>query len=153
MNPKSCKRGFIMRKSYSKKSGSRIKSSCVRSKGLRSRGIKPLKVIPTLRSGSLSKYGYAVHETERSRHIALKKALHKYGFSSVIKKLNAVRVLSKNTNPANSIIYKHDIRYLENKYTSRSGNRRSKVKTSKIVNRSIKKSRKSSFKLRKNSRR
>jgi|UniRef100_A0A6C0D054 hypothetical protein len=144
MNPKSCKRGFIMRKSYSKKSRTPIKRSCVRSKRLRSRRIKPLKVIPILRSGSLGKYGYAVHETERSRHIALKKALRKYGFSSVIKKLNTVRILSKNTN---SIIYKRDIRYLENKYMSRSGSRRSKVKTSKIVNRSIKKSSKSSFKL------
>ena len=74
------------------------------------------RVIPKLRKGSLTKYGYSLKEKAGVRHTALKKAVVAYGYSSVIKKLNAVRTLTKNTNPKNSEIYSKDIKYLQNNY-------------------------------------
>ena len=100
-----CPKGTISRKSYVRKSGSRVHRSCVKSKALRSKGLRPHRVIPKLKSGSLKKFGYHVHESPSKRHIALNKALRAYGMSSLVHKLNAVRVLSRNTSPKNSLIY------------------------------------------------
>ena len=100
-----CPRNSISRKSYTKKSGVKVKATCVKSKALRSRGIKPQRVLPKLKSGSLTKYGYHVHESKSERHKALKKAVKVYGVSSVIHKLNAIKLLSRNTYPANSKIF------------------------------------------------
>ena len=117
---KRCPKGSISRVSYSyrKKSlgGRKIKvhSSCMRSKGLRSRGKKTRRVLPSLKKGSLTRYGYNVHETKEMRHKALKKALKIYGYASLVRKLNAVKLLTKNTSPSNSKIYGQDINYLQN---------------------------------------
>lgn len=87
---------------------SKIKSS----RKLRSRR-RSRRVIPKLKKGSLTRYGYSVHKSQKSRHRSLKKALNKYGYSSLVKKLNAVKLLSKNTSPSNSKIYGKDIKYLQ----------------------------------------
>ena len=73
------------------------------------------KVIPSLKKGSLTKYGYHVRDSKESRRKALNKSLKKYGYSCLIKKLNAVKILSKNASPSNSKIYAQDIRYLQKK--------------------------------------
>ena len=52
------------------------------------------------------------------RHSALKKAVRKLGYSTTIKKLNAVRVLTKNTTPKKSALYKKDIGYLQRTFRS-----------------------------------
>ena len=110
---KSCPRGSISRKSFTRKSGIKVESTCVKSKGVRSKGLKPKVILPKLKEGSLLKYGYMLDESDSLRHKALKRAVKKYGFSKTIKKLNAVRVLSKNIAPENSKIYEKDIRYVE----------------------------------------
>ena len=115
---KKCPKGSISRVGYTyikKSTGRRIrvKSTCVKSKGMRSRGKKSRRVLPSLKKGSLTKYGYSVKETDQKRHISLKKALNAYGYSSVIKKLNAVKLLTKNTNPTNSRIYGKDIKWVQ----------------------------------------
>ena len=124
---KSCPKGTVSRKSYTKKSGVRVKSTCVKSTSLRSRGIMPKRVLPKLKTGSLTKYGYHIHDTKSIRHKALKKALEAYGFATLIRKLNAVRVLSRNTAPLNSKKYTDDIKYIE-KMTNASPKRKSKSK-------------------------
>ena len=48
------------------------------------------------------------------RHRALDKAVKFYGRNNVIKKLNAVRVLVRNTSPENSKIYTKDMKYIQN---------------------------------------
>lgn len=115
---KKCPKGSISRKGYTyikKSTGKKIKikSSCVKSKGLRSKGIKTSRVLPNLKKGSLTKYGYSISGSETERHIALKKALKAYGYSSVVKKLNAVKLLTKNTNPKNSKIYGKDLKWVQ----------------------------------------
>lgn len=66
--------------------------------------------------GSLKRYGYDPDKSERARHMALKKAVRVYGYRKVIQKLNAVRVLTKNTNPKYSRIYKKDMDWLREVY-------------------------------------
>ena len=83
------------------------------SKVLRSRSNR---VIPKLKKGTLTKHGYSTKEKAGIRHAALHKAVNAYGYSTVIKKLNAVRTLTKNTNPKNSEIYSKDIKNLQNNY-------------------------------------
>jgi hypothetical protein len=114
---KICPKGSISRLSYKKSVGGReirVRSGCVKSKGLRSRGKRTKRVLPSLKKGSLTKYGYSVHNSAELRHKALKKALKEYGYSSLIKKLNAVKILTKNTHPSTSRIYGQDIKFLQN---------------------------------------
>ena len=110
---KKCPKGSISRRSYVKKNGTRVKAGCIKSKGLRSKGIKPVRGIPTLRKGTLSKHGYSVHKSREERHKALRRSIKEHGRSVVIKKLNAVRVLSRNTNPKNSAIFTSDMKYVQ----------------------------------------
>jgi len=101
-----CAFGFIRRKSYSykKKSGTRVsvKGFCMLEKGKRGSGrgaARKLKVLPKLKKGSLTSLGYGIRESSATRHAALKKALKKYGYSSLIKKLNVLVVYNKNAHP------------------------------------------------------
>jgi hypothetical protein len=115
---KKCPKGSISRKGYTyvKKSTGRkikVKSSCTKSKGLRSKGLKTSRVLPQLKKGSLTKFGYYTNGSEEERHKALKKALKSYGYSSVIKKLNAIKLLTKNTKPKNSRIYGKDLKWVQ----------------------------------------
>ena len=113
---KSCPRGAVSRKSFVRKSGTKVKATCVKSKSLRSKGKKPQVYLPKLKQGALTKHGYSVHESSKMRHAAIKKALKEYTPGELVKKLNAVRVLSKNTAPENSAIYAKDIKYIEEKW-------------------------------------
>ena len=111
---KKCPKGYISRYSFKRKSGYKVKASCVRSRrSLRGRGKKPSVYFPKLKAGTLRKSGYTVHSPERSRKKSLKKAVKKYGKNLVIKKINAVRVLSKNISPKISKIYTKDLKYVQ----------------------------------------
>ncbi len=92
-----CPEGQIRRKSYVRKSGKRVKSSCIRDMGRRGKG---KSIIKMKNEGSLSKFGYdkVVTKSPLSRHRSLRKAIKKYGTTSVIRKLNAVAVLTRNSN-------------------------------------------------------
>lgn len=129
---KKCPRGSISRVGYSYRKKSKkikVRASCVKSRGLRSLGKRTRRVLPSLKKGSLTKFGYTVHETAEKRRKALHKALKAYGYSSLIKKLNAVRLLTRNTSPGNSKIYDSDIKYLQNLSPKKSG-RKSKKRIS-----------------------
>jgi len=91
---KRCPKGSISRRKSVGKRG-KVRSSCVKSKGRRSRGLRVNRVLPSLKKGSLTKYGYHLADSTEVRHKALKKAFNVYGYSTLIKKLNAVRVYNK----------------------------------------------------------
>jgi hypothetical protein len=65
-----------------------------------------------LKKGSLSKYGYKALSPKRSRQRSLKKALNKYGSSTLIKKLNVLSIYNKNVNPKLSKSVKSDMAYV-----------------------------------------
>lgn len=57
----------------------------------------------------LKKFGYSTKLAKEDRHKVLLKAVAKYGYSSVIKRLVALRTLTKNTQPIKSNKYNNDI--------------------------------------------
>ena len=66
--------------------------------------------IGTLKKGLLIKFGYqnVTQLSLEQRHEALKKAIQVYGPLSVFRKLNAVYVYNRKTNPSHSKIFKTD---------------------------------------------
>lgn len=125
--------GYV-RKSYSKKYGSRIKStrvapSCIQARGLsKKRGSKG-KQLFVLRSGTLGKFGY--HNVENmsreQRHRALHKALVGMSPLSVYRKLNAIYLVNRNTNPKIAKTFKIDSEWVkkQKEYIGRPTSRKS----------------------------
>ena len=66
--------------------------------------------IGTLKKGLLTKFGYqnVTQLPLEQRHSALAKAIRAYGPLSVFRKLNAVYVYNRKTNPSHSKIFKTD---------------------------------------------
>jgi hypothetical protein len=57
----------------------------------------------------LKKFGYSTKLGKEDRHKVLLKAVANYGYSSVVKRLVALRTLTKNTQPIKSNKYNNDI--------------------------------------------
>jgi len=114
------KRKGYTRKTYTRRSGSRVRSTsvtsgCIKDRGYRSRlfqlktgsmGIGPLK------KGELRAFGYSADASEESRHKALRAASKKYSSLSVLRKLNALAVYNKRTQPEHATVYKADQQYV-----------------------------------------
>ena len=79
-------------------------------RGGRTRRIGPLK------KGLLKKVGYNVNAKAKTRRVAVKKAVKKYGKLSTLRKLNAVAVYTKRTSPVKSRKFKSDVKYVQKKY-------------------------------------
>lgn len=73
-------------------------------------GIGPLK------SGLMAKVGYSVNAKTKTRRVAVKKAVKKYGPLSTLRKLNAVAVYTRRTSPGKSRRFKSDVKYIQKKY-------------------------------------
>lgn len=107
------------RKSPTRKSVGRPSKKTTRSRPRKSpkkasRSRRPVR-IKISKDGALSSLGYSSNNSERSRHIALNKAIKDYGYISVIRKLNALAVLNKNKNPRLSKIFRDDQRWVSAK--------------------------------------
>lgn len=119
-NTKKCCPGKILRKSYVRysKSGKRtlVKADCIIKRG----NPEPIKnkAIGPLRHGDLTAFGYSKVKTlsKNERQEALDKAITKYGSLSVWRKLNALYVLNKNTNPELSAIFNNDKAWIKTTY-------------------------------------
>jgi hypothetical protein len=104
-------------------------------------------VIPKLRKGYLNRYGYNTKDTVQKRRTALKKAIKNYEALSVFRKLNAVFVLNKNTNPSTASKFKADRDWVRKNYMNSKGksprkSRKRKSLTRKSKRKSPRKSRK-----------
>jgi len=112
-----CSVGKIRRKSYSRKTRSgkvvKVRASCITDRGKKGRG--PF-LITGLKKGKLSKYGYSTSKSPASRHVSLRKAVKAYGSTSVVRKLNAVKVLNRNTNPKISRVFGSDMTWVQNSF-------------------------------------
>lgn len=86
-------------------------SKTIRKRG--SRRTKTRKVIPPLKRGELSKFGYKILIAEGERRIALERAIEEYGYATLIRKLNALAVLNKNRNPEITRRLKRDMAFLK----------------------------------------
>lgn len=108
-----CKRGMILRRAYTRKNGVRVKSACIKDLGKPGKGSA---LIGPLKSGELKKYGYSLKSGASRRHSALKKSVKAYGRGTLIKKLNALRVLHKNTHPVYSHNALNDLKYVQRNF-------------------------------------
>lgn len=135
-----CPSGQIRRKGYSYvRDGKRVRvpSTCIKDRGKPGKGPK---VIPPLKKGALEKFGYHTDESADKRHKALAKSVKKVGYAETIRRLNAVRVLNKNTNPSLSRLFTRDMHWVQDNMKSYSKSR----SRSRRRSRSKSKSRKSS---------
>lgn len=120
-NNQKCPPGRIVRKSYVriiKKTGKRVyvPASCIPDIGNPGKRIQP--GIGPLRKGELRQFGYSNVKTlsETDRHSALKKAVKTLGSLTIWKKLNAIYVYNKNTNPQYAAIYNKDRNWVRETY-------------------------------------
>jgi hypothetical protein len=116
-----CKRGQIRRVSYTRKShirksGKRVKSIKVKSGCIKSRGKRGLKVIPYLRKGELTKYGYTSAKPASMRRRSLSRAVKQYSATSVFRKLNVLSTFNKNKSPSLASKFKSDRNWVRSKY-------------------------------------
>jgi hypothetical protein len=107
-----------------------VKKSVVAPICLKSR--KPRKnLIGPLANGDLTKFGYqnVKSMTKEKRHRSLTKAIRSHGYLPIIRKLNAIAVLSKNRDKVGSALFKEDQQWLSGLYKKLSP----KMKAKKMV--------------------
>jgi len=134
-----CGNGEILREGYRRRSKSglsiRVAPVCIQARGLsKKRGSKG-KQLFVLEKGTLGKYGYHDVEnmTQKERHNALHRALKDMSPLSVYRKLNAVYLVNRNTNPNVSATFKTDSEWVKKQpeYIGRPTARQSIKKSSK----------------------
>ena len=114
---KKCPQGKILRKGHEKIVNDKkvkVPASCVKDVGLPGKG-KPLF---KLESGELSKHGYSdlVKLTKKQREIALKKIVKDLTPLTTFRKLNALSLVNRNTNPKLSKIFMEDRDFVKKNY-------------------------------------
>jgi hypothetical protein len=120
----SCKRGYIRRKSYIRKDGTKVKSTCIKDLGKPGRTPKREKVLPKLKPGKLSKFGYETKKPAKDRRRALMKAsknpktkkLSKKKMLSNSRRLVVLKNYTKRSNPSAYKKYNADANWLLKKY-------------------------------------
>lgn len=105
----SCPKGQIKINRYKTSAGRIVKTHCRKDTGKPGKG----KRLFTLKKGDLTKYGYSLKLNEDERRKALDKA--KFSKNRLIRKLNALRVLHKNTNPTYASRAYRDMKYIQSK--------------------------------------
>jgi hypothetical protein len=69
-----------------------------------------------LRHEKLTQFGYNMYASERSRHIALTKAVHEYGGLSVYRSLNLLELWNREDDPELASIARQDKQWVKRKY-------------------------------------
>lgn len=117
-----CSSGQVVRKSYTTKKGTIVSKTCIRDLGKPGKyspkkGEKPIK----LSTNDLSIYGYSdiKHRTNEQRRIALKKAVASNGYLKVMRKVNALSVLTKTTDPIFSHRTRQDVEWLKKSFSKK----------------------------------
>ena len=123
-NTRKCGRGKILRAAYTRRIAhsrkrTHVPAGCIRDAGRPGKGLASGESgIGKLREGDLAQFGYE-HVTRLDaprRHLALGRAVAKYGALTVFRKLNAVYVYTRNTAPASSRVFKADRNWVKAYY-------------------------------------
>lgn len=96
-----------MAKSRISKYSKRSKRSKRSSRSRRSKGVK----IPIDKDTQIAGYHFSL--PNKKRYQVLNKAVKKLSYATVIRRLNALSIVHKNTNPKYSKIAKFDMKYLK----------------------------------------
>lgn len=106
---KKCNKGKILIEQYKTKDGRIVKSHCKKDMGKPGKG----KKLFTLKKGDLTKYGYSLKKNAIERIKSLNKAIIDIPKNRLIRKLNALSVLHKNTNPMYSRRARNDMKFIQ----------------------------------------
>ena len=119
-----CPEGYFLKRGYTRRSYTRkaktgkvakVKGTKVSPKCTKGKGTHGKKVIPPLKHGLLSKYGYHVNKSEKERRAALEEAIKHGSKSEIIKHLRALVTLQR-WNPKSHDVMLKDYLYLRKKY-------------------------------------
>lgn len=88
----------------------------MRKSSRRKSGKKPRGRIIIKRKGDLTGLGYSTKKSASSRRKSLTRAKNRYGYGSVVKKVNALCILNKNRSPKTSAIFCSDKKWLMSNY-------------------------------------
>lgn len=118
-----CRKDQIIRKGYKRAayyredgtyvSASKVGPSCIADLGNSGKGPR---LIPKMKKGELTKFGYSLDKLAGPRRVALKKAVRAYDGLSVFRKLNALATLNKNVNPVYARKFKSDAAWVKKTY-------------------------------------
>lgn len=121
---KKCEKGEISRipYTYTKKTGKKINVSetCIKDKGLKGKTLTtqkiPYNISSTFNIEDLSKYGYTdiKNKTVTVRRKSLENAMKSYGPLDVMRKLNILMILNRNTNPELAKRFENDRNWIIN---------------------------------------
>lgn len=116
---RACPKGQILRKAYTRKTytkksgvkvvGAKVPATCIKDQGAPGKG----KRLFVLRKGTLGKYGYKTSYSTEARHTALAKAVKGESYAAVIRKLNAVSILQRRTNPKVYKVIRGDMAWMQ----------------------------------------
>lgn len=109
----SYRRPKIVREGYVRKDGVVVSPTLIEDKGKPGKGPK---LLPKLRSGTLTRHGYSSKLPMEERREALAKAVDAEGPTVVIRKLNVVATLNKNTHPHLAKELKADSAWVKSTY-------------------------------------
>lgn len=111
------------RKGYTRSDGTKVKKSYVPPtyvppSKIKDRGLpgKGPKIIDMTDERHLGKFGFSLKNSTSERHASENAAVEANGYAWVIRRLNAIRTLLKNTEPQYTKKITADMEYLHNKY-------------------------------------
>lgn len=94
--------------------------TCILDRGLPGKGPRMvsgrLASIGPVKKGTLSKYGYSLHGSAKSRHRAIRKGIKAVGRNTVMRKINNLSVWFKNTNKGYAAIAKRDKNWIRKNF-------------------------------------
>ena len=91
-----------------------VRPALIKDRGMPGKGPQ---LLPRLTPGGLGKYGYAIKGVSQAkRRKALNKGVKAEGYAKIIRRLNVISILNKNTNPSVAKKAREDMAYLKKKH-------------------------------------
>ena len=114
---RSCPKGQIMRKGYTRRSRSgrrvRVKSVCIKDLGAPGKGPKTL---PPIKKNVVTKYGYSTNKRATQRHHALAKAIENEAPLPIMRHLILIANYMKVSNPRANKTLRQDAKWIKKEY-------------------------------------
>lgn len=128
------------RRAYTRSDGTRVSASRVAAHRVETRGVgHPKVLLPKPKTGVLERYGYKMSKPASERHQATVKAAKEKGYREIIRHMNELATLMKNSNPGGSETLRGDMDYLR-KHRSEYDKSRQAASMAKRLSRSSRKS-------------
>jgi len=136
--PKSCPAGKIKRNGYTTERGTKVATTCTKNMSTPGKTPSNKKVLPKLKEGYLSKYGYSFSKNDTKRETSLRKAMKNEGDLEVLRRVVLLRTYMKNE-PLKFQKLDKDVKYIQ-KLIQENKEKQSKTKSKKYTRKPVRKS-------------